>query len=80
MVERKQNKRISDPWFSEIEFVYDNNYYVLNSKNDNTIRINLVNDRTGEIRQKSVTVDQIARRCCESEISSSGDIELEDIK
>ncbi len=79
MIERKQNKKIAQPWIAEITFEFNDQYFSLSSllDNKNKIYISLVNDRTGEIRQKYVTVDQIARRVCESEISSSNDIELE---
>jgi len=82
MIERKQNKRIAAPWIADIEYKFNDQYFSLSSMCDDTniIWINLVNTNTGEIRQKRVTIDQIARRCCESEISSYGDIELEDIK
>jgi hypothetical protein len=78
----KQNKRIAEPWIAEIEFKFNNQYYFLSSVCDDTndIFINLVNTHTGEIKQKRVSVDQIARRVCESEIKSSDYIELEDNK
>jgi hypothetical protein len=78
MVDRKQNKRIASPWVSEVEISIGGLYSTLQSENDDTLRINLVNKYTGEIRQKVVSIDQVVRRCFESEISSWKDIELED--
>jgi hypothetical protein len=82
MIDRKQNKRIADPWYVEIEVsTKDRNTeydFVRLCRKDDEVRINLVNASTGEIRQKCVSLDQLARRCFESEISSWKDIELED--
>jgi hypothetical protein len=76
----RQNKRISEPWIAEIEFKFNNQYYSLSSICDDTndIFINLVNTHTGEIRQKKVLIDQLARRLFESEIKNRKDIEIED--
>lgn len=78
----KQKKRIAEPWISELELkvhdVHCGEYFVMRQKND-IININLINNQTGEIRQKRVTIDQIVRRVFESEIETSKDIELEDI-
>jgi len=80
MIERKQNKKIAYLWSAELDIATNDQYlYLFDGKLGLSIVINLVNEFTGEIRQKRVTIDQIARRCCESEISSSSDISLEDI-
>jgi len=80
MFERKQNKRIAEPWSIEIDVIANNNRYTLSSKTlNNPITINLINNATGEIRQKRVSIDQIARRCFESEIETWNDIKLENI-
>jgi len=78
----KQKKRIAEPWYTEIEFVGNDYPYILNSitHKDLSIPITLINKQTGEIRQKKVTIDQIARRIFESEISTWKDIELENIE
>ena len=79
MIQRKQNKRIANPWFVEIDFRFNNNYYCFSSQNDDTVLINLINENTGEIRQKRVSIDTIARRVFESEIKNMDDVHLEDV-
>ena len=76
----KQNKIIAEPWIAEVEFKFNNQYYSLSSVCDDTndVFINLVNTSTGEIRQKKITVDQLARRLYESEIKTWKDVEIED--
>jgi len=74
----KQKKRIAKPWISILEIAYGNCIITIHGMD--TVTINLVNQETGEIRQKKVTIDQIVRRIFEFEIVTSKDIELEDIK
>lgn len=65
----KQRKKIAQPWIVELDSAYKSDIFI----------INLINNETGEIRQKRVTLDQIARKLFESEISNWDDVKLEDI-
>jgi len=81
----KQKKRIAEPWISELDIdtsCFNKNSTISIPSQDKDVRmfINLINKETGEIRQKEITMDQIARRIFESEISNWKDIELEDIE
>jgi hypothetical protein len=74
-------KKIATQWYIEIDVIANNNHFILSSKIlNNPITINLISDATGEIRQKKVSIDQIARKMFESEISTWKDIGLEDMK
>jgi hypothetical protein len=61
--------KISEPWTAEVELRAGDSW--LCGTNDNAVIIvNLVSNITGEIRQKRVSVDTLARRVFASEIST----------
>ena len=72
MMETRQTKRkIADPWYVEIEVIpKKGERYFITSQTEAVIAVNLISNRTGEIRQKRVSLDTFARRIFKSEINT----------
>ena len=71
--------KIAKPWGIEIEIIGMNHSrgdYFTNDSNQ-IISINLVNNETGEIRQKQISLDTLARKVFESELKTWKDISTE---
>lgn len=70
--------KIAEPWIPEIE-AENSVYNFFSNSNKQIITISLINNKTGEIRQKHISLDTLARKVFESELKTWKDISTERI-